>query len=131
MCGGIGSWVGTIREVSRREQAGCHGVREPGLTPVRMLFGGKYTKAFTERAREPQNGGIDTGLFCPIRLHTRICASYGEASHSTKVFSTSGKIPGRIPWKRGSLARSFQDSFWTGIFLGEFQGKCLDFTVPL
>ena len=30
----------------------------------------KYTKAFTERAREPQNVGIDTGLFCPIRLHT-------------------------------------------------------------
>jgi hypothetical protein len=40
----------------------------------------KETKAFTERAREPQNGGIDTGLFCPIRLHTRICASWGEMS---------------------------------------------------
>jgi hypothetical protein len=45
-------------------------IREPRLAPVRMLFGRKYTKAFTERAREPQNVGIYTGLFCPIRLHT-------------------------------------------------------------
>jgi hypothetical protein len=41
---------------------------------------GKDTKAFTERAREPQHVGIYTRLFCPIRLHTRICASYGEVS---------------------------------------------------
>ncbi len=40
MCGGIGAWICTIREVSRREQAGCHGVREPRLAPVRMLFPG-------------------------------------------------------------------------------------------
>ena len=83
----------------------------------------KYTKAFTERAREPQHGGIDTGLFCPMRLHTRICASYGEASHSTKVFSTSGKIPGRIPGKRGFFGEIFPGFFLDGYIPGTIPGK--------
>ena len=83
----------------------------------------KYTKAFTEKAREPHNVGIYTGLFCPIRLHTRICASYGEASHSTKVFSTSGKIPGRIPGKRGFFGEIFPGFFLDGYIPGTIPGK--------
>jgi hypothetical protein len=63
-------WICTMREVSRREQAGCHGVREPRLAPVRMLFPGKRRKLSRKGRVSHSMLGCTPGFFCPIRLHT-------------------------------------------------------------
>src|SRR5258708_6536975 len=59
----IGSWICTIREVSRREQAGCHGVREPRLAPVRMLFPGNRRKLSRKGRVSHRMLGFTPGFF--------------------------------------------------------------------
>jgi hypothetical protein len=79
----------------------------------------KYTKAFTERAREPQNVGIYTGLFCPIRLHTRICASYGEVSDARCFKKRDELVARRAAGTRPS--RSLEH--YTGTYKNDYYGK--------
>jgi hypothetical protein len=63
MCGGIGSWMSTMREVSRREQAGYHGVHEQRLAPVRMLFPGNRRKLSRKGRVSHRMLGFTPGFF--------------------------------------------------------------------
>jgi hypothetical protein len=46
-----------------------------------------------------------------------------DVESGTKVFSTSGKIPGRIPGKRGFFGESFPGFFLDGKIPGTIPGK--------
>src|SRR5881275_672242 len=69
MCGGSGSWIGTLHDGSRRQPRWMPRRSRGSARAVTHALPRKDTSAFTERVREPQHGGIDTGLFCPLRLH--------------------------------------------------------------